>query len=81
MESVGYEKSHADEWTYKPNRRSKGCISFYRGKKKNYVKFDYSTNIPLSEFTSDMLFEYIQRKSPELTDKLRDYKINKILSN
>ena len=79
MEYIGYTNNHLNEWGYRPDGISKGCISFYKGKKKNFVKFDYTTNIPISEFTTDMLFEYIQRKSPELKDKIRDCKINKIL--
>jgi hypothetical protein len=79
MEYIGYTNNHINVWGYRPDRISKGCISFYKGKKKNFVKFDYTTTIPISEFTTDMLFEYIQRKAPELKDKIRDYKINQIL--
>ena len=88
IELFDYQSTHINEWIHKPvvvGGRSASsihaCISFYKEKKNNFIKFNYGKAIPLSEFTIDVLFEYMLRKDPELKDKVRDYKLSKILDS
>lgn len=82
IESFGYIKTpHCDEWVSEPYdmKFQYGCISFCKEKKRNFIKFHYGEALPLSDFTIDILFSYMVEKSPYLKDKVRDYKLSKIL--